>query len=173
MVEKEISKEKEAEVPQINYYEANYKYVNDRTKRMAQGRRVIKGSKMPWEQGRQGLVRWYLNDLIPDTANDRWTMFVHEIRMHSGKHAHQGGLTIFVLAGKGYTTVDGVRFDWSTGDLICLPIKKGGVEHQHFNLDGKPSRWLALINNRIIEFAGRFIEQREESPDWVKMQKKK
>ena len=172
MVEKEIQREKEAEVPQINYYEANMSQIKERNKRMAQGRKVVKGNTLPWEQGRQGLVRWYLNDLITDTANDKWTMFVHEIRVHSGKHVHQGGLTIFVLKGKGYTTVDDVRFDWSAGDLICLPIKKGGVVHQHFNLDGKPSRWLALINNRIIEFAGRFIEQKVESPDWVKMQKK-
>ncbi len=172
MVEKEAAREKEAEVPQINFYEANMAQIKDRNKRMARGRRVIKGSAIPWEQGRQGLVRWYLNDLITDTANDRWTMFAHEIRVHSGKHVHQGGLTIFVLGGKGYTTVDDVRFDWSAGDLICLPIKKGGVVHQHFNLDGKPSRWLAIINNRIIEFAGRFLEQKVESPDWVKMQKK-
>lgn len=172
MVEKEIQREKEAEAPSINYYEANMAQIKARNKRMAQGRRVIKGNTLPWEQGRQGLVRWYLNDLITDTANDKWTMFVHEIRVHSGKHVHQGGLTIFVLKGKGYTTVDDVRFDWSAGDLICLPIKKGGVVHQHFNLDGKPSRWLALINNRMIEFAGRFIEQKVESPDWVKMQKK-
>lgn len=172
MVEKEASREKEAEVPQLNYYEANMVNIKETNRRMARGRRVIKGNAMPWEQGRQGLVRWYLNDIITDTANDRWTMFVHEIKVHSGKHVHQGGLTIFVLNGKGYTTVDDVRFDWSSGDLICLPIKKGGVVHQHFNLDGKPSRWLAIINNRMIEFAGRFIEQKAESPDWVKMQKK-
>lgn len=172
MVEKEAVKEKEAESPSLNYYEENMARIKEHNRLMAHGRRVIKGSAIPWEQSRQGLVRWYLNDIIKDTANDRWTMFVHEIKVHSGKHVHQGGLTIFVLKGKGYTTVDDVRFDWDAGDLICLPIKRGGVVHQHFNLDGKPSRWLALINNRIIEFAGRFMEQKIESPDWVKMKKK-
>lgn len=169
MVEKEAVREKEARPADINYYEANINLSKERTRRMAEGRKVIRGSALPWEQGRQGLARWYCHDLITGTANDRWTIFVHEIKTHSGKHIHQGGLTIFVLKGKGYTTVDGSRFEWEAGDLICLPVKKGGVEHQHFNLDGRPSRWLALINYRLIEFVGRFMEQKAESPDWIRM----
>ncbi len=171
MIEKESSREREAGTSQINYYEASMKISKERTKRMVAGKKVIKGSAIPWEQGRQGLARWYCHDLITGTSNDRWTIFVHEIRTHSGKHTHQGGIPIFVLKGEGYTTVDGARFDWQAGDLICLPIKKGGVEHQHFNLDGKPSRWLALINYRLLEFVGRFMEQKIESPDWVRMKR--
>lgn len=171
MVEKEASREKESQ-PVINLYEAaNVNQIKERNMRVARGRKVIKGRFIPWDQNRQGLVRWYVNDLITDTANDRWTIIVHEIRVHSGKHTAQGGTNIFVLKGKGYSVFDGVRLDWGEGDLVGMPIKVGGVEHQHFNLDGKPSRWLALINNRVIEFVGRFIEQKVESPDWIKLQK--
>lgn len=172
MVEKESFKEKEVEPSQLNYYEMSMNFVKERNSQIAHGRKVIKGKTIPWEQGRQGLARWYVNDFITDTANDKWTIFVHEIKLHSGKHVHQGGLSIFVLKGKGYTTVDGVRYNWQAGDLICLPIKKGGVEHQHFNLDDKPSRWLALINYRLIEAIGRFLEQKVESPDWIRMERK-
>lgn len=172
MVEKESLREKEPEIAQQTIYDASVKYQKERNQRLAQGRKVIKGNMIPWEQSRQALLRWYRNEFITDTVTDKWTFFVHEIKVHSGKHVHQGGLTIFVLKGRGYTTVDGVRFDWSAGDLICLPIKKGGVEHQHFNLDGKPSRWLAIIDSSLMGYIGRWIEQKSESPDWTKTQKK-
>ena len=94
-------------------------------------------------------------------------MFVHDIRSHSGRHRHQGGLALFVLEGKGYTTVDGVRHDWEKGDLILLPIKENGVEHQHFNLDpDKPSRWLALAPLPLWDQLGWELTQVEEHPDW-------
>jgi gentisate 1,2-dioxygenase len=94
-------------------------------------------------------------------------MFVHEIRTHSGRHTHQGGLALFVLQGKGYTTVDGVPHEWEEGDLILLPIKPGGVEHQHFNTDpSRPSRWLALAPWNLMECMGRKVEQKATHPDW-------
>ncbi len=166
MVEKENLREKEAEVSQLHFYETMMKDVKERNERLAKGKRLLKGKLQPFQQGRQGLIRTYCHDSMKDLAADKWAIFVHEIKTHSGKHRHQGGLTIFVLSGKGYTVVDGVRHDWDPGDLICLPIKKGGVEHQHFNLQNKPSRWLALINNRMQEQIGRFVEQRETAPDW-------
>ena len=92
---------------------------------------------------------------------------VKVIHHHSGKHRHQGGLAIFVLEGAGYTVVDGKRYDWKAGDLILLPIKPGGVSHQHFNADPKkPARWLALITNSYRPHLGYEIVQIEDSPDW-------
>lgn len=166
MVEKLAQKEKEAEAKQEQVYEIMMREVKERNERLAKGRKVVKGKSIPFQMNRQGIIRHYLSDSIKDTALDKWAIFVHEVRTHSGRHKHPGGLNIFVLDGKGYTVIDGVRFDWGTGDLICLPIKSGGVEHQHFNLEDKPSRWLALINNHIIEMLGRFMEQKETSPYW-------
>ena len=167
MVEKVAQREKEADVSQMHFYETMMKEVKERNESLAKGRKVIKGKSIPFQQGRQGFLRTYCHDSMKDLALDKWAIFVHEVRTQSGKHRHQGGLNLFVLNGKGYTTVDGVRHDWEVGDLICLPIKKGGVEHQHFNLEGKPSRWLAFINNRMIEQIGRFIEQKETASDWT------
>jgi len=74
---------------------------------------------------------------------------------------------IFVLEGRGYSLVEGERFDWEAGDLLLLPMKPGGVAHQHFNLESdKPSRWLAFISNAFREHTGYEIVQIEESPDW-------
>lgn len=150
----------------MNIYDEHLRESEELKKRVAKSRRVIKGKKIAWEQSRHGLIRWYLADQIKDTALDTMRIFVNKIRVHGGRHVHTGGANIFVLKGKGYSMVDGVRYDWSKGDLIMLPIKRGGVDHQHFNLDEKPSIWVALISRHFVDALGRFIEQRETHPDW-------
>ncbi|MFQ5826892.1 MAG: hypothetical protein ACE5IA_05995, partial [Dehalococcoidia bacterium] len=63
---------------------------------------------------------------------------------------------------------DGVRHDWEAGDLIILPVKQDGCEHQHFNLDpDKPSEWMAFIFTNYFDAMGNPMEQRGESPDWT------
>lgn len=165
MVEKENLREKEAEVSQLHFYETMMKDVKERNERLAKGKRLLKGKLQPFQQGRQGLIRTYCHDSMKDLAADKWAIFVHEIKTHSGKHRHQGGLTIFVLSGKGYTVVDGVRHDWDPGDLICLPIKKGGVEHQHFNLaPGSDCRWIAFSYMPFFDHVASEFTQTEVSP---------
>ncbi len=150
--------------------EENLRDIQEKRERATRGKKVIKGKDIPWRQGRQGFIRRYANGRhIPGLALDTMRIFVQEIRTHSGRHVHQGGLGIFVLKGKGYTVVDGVKHTWEPGDLIMLPIKQGGVEHQHFNLDNKPSRWIALRNTALEEFTGKIMEQREDHPDWEKL----
>lgn len=74
---------------------------------------------------------------------------------------------IYVIEGKGYTVVEGQRQDWESGDLVLLPIQPGGVEHQHFNLNGDtPSRWMAYIYKPFHDEVAHGMEQREESPEF-------
>lgn len=134
---------------------------------LEQGRIIIKGKQTPSELGEQGHIKTLSNTWLYDTASDNMTLFVHDIPKQTGKHVHQGTYSLFVIEGKGYTVVDGVRSDWEAGDLILLPVKAGGVEHQHFNLEkNKHSRWLAIRSRPLVEMIGRRIEQREVSPDW-------
>lgn len=168
MVEKEITREAETEVamPDPRPYEARLNLAKEVREKALRGRKVIKGKQIPLVFSRQGIARRYVNENDRDVANDNWHIFVHEIREHSGKHVHQGGLIIFVLKGEGYTVVDGVKHHWKTGDTIILPIKKGGVEHQHFNLHNRPSRWLALIYTPYHRIIGYMLRQTEDSPYW-------
>jgi hypothetical protein len=46
-----------------------------------------------------------------------------------------------------------------------LPIKPNGVEHQHFNLDSKPSKWIAFVYLPLIDHIAHHMEQVEKSPD--------
>lgn len=168
MVEKEAHKEKEAElvVPLDLDYKEPFKQAQLQTDTARKGKKLIKGKAIPFTLARQAIHRVYSRDWTKGLTNNNWNIFIHEIRTHSGRHVHQGGLTLFVLKGKGYTVVDGRRFDWQDGDLICLPVKRGGCEHQHFNVDNKPSRWLAFIYHPYHFMLGRQMDQKENNPFW-------
>ncbi|MBI2849014.1 MAG: cupin domain-containing protein [Chloroflexi bacterium] len=171
MAEREVLREKEAEPKLVDLYEETLRTWTEARERAVKGRVVVRGREAPWRLVRQGIVKHYLHPGIKDTAIRGWTMFIHEIRTHSGRHRHQGSLALFVLEGEGYTVVDGVRHDWEKGDLILLPIKPGGCEHQHFNAySSGASRWLALRFDPFFDALGNYQEQIEVSPDWKKSQ---
>lgn len=166
MVEKEMVREREAESTDGFEYERKVDYYKQVIERGRTGKKVVHGKDIPWSFSRQGIARHYLDFYKTENALTTMRFFVHDVRTHSGKHVHQGDIVLFILRGKGYTVVDDKTFDWSEGDLILLPVKKGGVVHQHFNKDGKPSRWLAMRSLPLTELFGNFIEQKETSPWW-------
>lgn len=60
-----------------------------------------------------------------------------------------------MIEGRGWTVVDGIRHGWEAGDLILLPLKPGGVEHQHFNAEpAKPCVWLGIIHGGLWDALG-------------------
>lgn len=135
--------------------------------RAEQGKIIIKAKEQSFEVGPQGYHRFVLAPWMKDIAHN--FMFFHSqlIPHHSGRHTHQGGIGIFILEGKGYSVVDGVRYDWKEGDMIMLPIKKGGCEHQHFNLDpSKPAKWLRVGPLHTFELMGGYSYQKELAPAW-------
>jgi len=132
------------------------------------GQIVIRAKEIPWRQNRQALVKTYLNpySAINSAAAD-WLCFVHDVKVHSGRHRHQGGIHLFVLEGDGYTVVDNQKLDWEKWDLITLPVKPRGCEHQHYNKKpGHPAKWMAFQYNPFNKPLGNMFEQVEDSPDW-------
>jgi len=167
MVERVVERGREPEPKEI-LYDLSLKWRAEYRRQREVGQVVIRGRDISWEQNRQGLIKHYLHPLNWDElAVPYWLVFIHEIGNHSGRHRHQGGLGLFVLEGKGYTVVDGTRYDWEKGDLVILPMKPDGCEHQHFNLEpDKASQWLALIFTPYFDAVGNDLEQRVEAPDW-------
>ena len=135
MAEFERTRTREREAPKQSSYELAIQQDKDRAERNLTGRIVCKLADCPQNLTRQGRLRNYLGLTIEDTPLQDWIVFTHEIRTVSGKHRHQGGLIIYVIDGKGYSVVNGVRYDWEKGDLVLLPLLEKGVEHQHFNVD--------------------------------------
>ncbi len=126
----------------------------------------------PWVMSRQALVKHYMwpsrySGLTPETVLDDWNIFVQDIKVHSGKHRHQGGLVIYIIEGEGWSEVDGERHDWEAGDLLLLPLKPGGVEHKHYNrYDDKPAKWIAFISGALFEWGASEMVQLENHPDF-------
>ena len=88
----------------------------------------------------------------------------------SGKHGHQNPALLYVLEGRGYDIHDGVRYDWSAGDLM---IVTPGCVHQHFNaLNDRPARVLIIKGKPLYIFMGLmfqgFVEKppKEPVPGW-------
>jgi quercetin dioxygenase-like cupin family protein len=171
MAEFERTRVREREAPVQNDYEMAIQRYSERAERNATGRIVCKLADCPQMLTRQGRLRYYLGLSIKDTPLQDWIVFTHEIRTVSGKHRHQGGLVIYVIEGRGYSVVDGERCDWEKGDLVLLPMREKGVEHQHFNSDPeKPSVWMAFINEGIQEYVASEMTQTEVSPEYKKVE---
>jgi hypothetical protein len=169
MAEMERTRERERPPIKDNPYEAVLRQRAALKERNLKGPVVLRYDEMEMFQARQGKLLFYMDPVFPafhDRPLQQWRVFIHTITTKSGRHVHQGGLLIFVLEGKGYSIVDGERWDWEKGDLVLLPLKPGGVEHQHFNLDDKPSVWAAFINTPMQEHLASDLQQKEISPDF-------
>ena len=159
-------RDREAEAERT--YDRMLRFYEDRVARNATGQVVIRKRDRNTELSRQGFLRYYLNhEIYKDLPLQQWIVFTHQLKTQSGKHRHQGGLIIYVISGQGYSVVEGERWDWSKGDLMLLPMKPGGVEHQHFNTNPEgPSEWIAFINTPIQEHLAHELTQVENSPDY-------
>ncbi|MDO8689516.1 MAG: cupin domain-containing protein [Dehalococcoidia bacterium] len=167
MAEREANRAREVEASPPGVYEFEATLRKRRRELAENGKIVIRGSETPFQQGRQSRSKYFLHASAADAALQGWLVFMQDIRTNSGRHRHQGGLAIYVVEGKGWTVVDGVRYDWVEGDLILLPVKPGGVEHQHFNAEpGKSCKWLAMIYDHFVVATCSGLEQSEASPDW-------
>jgi quercetin dioxygenase-like cupin family protein len=168
MAEIERTRVREREPGNEKTYDRALRYYQERADRQAHGPVVIRGSEATMELSRQGRLTYFLNHLVfKDTPLQQWLVFTHEVRTHSGKHRHQGGLVIYVIDGSGYSVVEGEKIAWKKGDLLLLPMKPGGVEHQHFNENpDKPALWIAFIHSPTMEHLAHEMKQLESTPEF-------
>lgn len=167
MAEIERTRTREREAPDVTSYELALRQDREFAERQMTGRIVCRMEECPQNLTRQGRLRTYLGLTVKDTPLQNWVVFTHEVRTASGKHRHQGGLIIYVIDGNGYSIVDGERIDWAKGDLVLLPLREKGVEHQHFNSNpDKPALWMAFINLPLKEYVASEMTQSEVSPEY-------
>lgn len=161
---------RESDPAQMNIYERTLNWLVEWRERAFKRAVVIRGDAVAWEQSRQGRLKFFINRETDDKclgALRDWNVFLHDIKTHSGSHRHQGGLVIYVVEGEGCTEVDGETLEWEAGDLLLLPIKPKGCEHKHYNKHpGKSAVWIAFIYSPYQDELGKWIEQKEVSPDF-------
>ncbi len=137
MAEIERTRERERGTIPETPYEIFIRSRREFLERQETGQVVVKPSDREFFLTRQGRLMYHLNpEIHKNTPLQDWRVFSHDLKTQSGKHRHQGGLVIYVIVGKGYSVVDGERIDWEAGDLLLLPIKPGGVEHER--IPGEP-----------------------------------
>ena len=142
-------------------------------KEMNEALTLVSVEDAPWETNKQGKMQWYLHPALMNKMGLR-TLLVWRQEIpagsHSGKQRTQGGILHYVLKGKGYTVLDGVRHDWEAGDAIVFPFKWNGVEYQHFNVDtSEPLLMIATMLNQLDIIGvdqGCGFEQLENAPEY-------
>jgi hypothetical protein len=133
---------------------------------------VVRLSELPLESNQHGLMRWYLHPAIKDTILSTLAIYRQEIPpgSRSGRLKFQGGQIMFIVEGRGHTTLDGVQHAWEAGDVLNLPTRRDGIIVQHFNDDpGKPAAFLAVEPNLFAATSvdrGSGFELLEPSPDY-------
>jgi len=168
-MEQEKAREREAvQRDSGQHYEETLRLNAEARDRARKGRIVIKGKELPWCQGRNGNTKSYLSwHGASNAAAEDWTVFMKDLKIHAGKHRHQGGIQLFVLEGQGATVLDGKKVEWEKWDLIVLPVKPNGCEHQHFNkVAGESPKWIAFQYHPFSCVLGNLFEQVEDSITW-------
>jgi quercetin dioxygenase-like cupin family protein len=68
---------------------------------------------------------------------------IFEESPHSASHSHtHTEAMLYVLEGRGYSLIDGVRHDWSAGDAVHIPPRM--THHGHFNDSDERARTLRI-----------------------------
>lgn len=151
---------------------------NQWRERMGKARWIIKEKDQPLETNPMGIYRWYIHPSFDDVAMKAILYWVHEIPPGScsGKQKFQGGRIHFVLEGRGYSLINGIKYEWGPEDLIISPIISGGVVVQHFNSNANNPVRLACAEPNWYDILGvdmaSGFEQLEDCPEWKASQNK-
>lgn len=131
--------------------------------RAHRGKVHIRGREVPVIDSRQGTSQFYVMPQFEELALTQWVIFVRDhTGVPTGRHTHQGGITIFGVEGDGFSVVNGRRFDWSAEDAVLLPIVPGGLDHQHFRArEDRPSKFMGIIYEPLVVGLGAEMVQLE------------
>jgi quercetin dioxygenase-like cupin family protein len=81
----------------------------------------------------------------------------------TGRHVH-GEEAIHILAGTGFSVIDGARYDWKAGTTLHVPYR---AAHQHLNTGSTTAVYLSALT-QDLDFAaglGRLEQLEEKAPD--------
>ena len=131
---------------------------------------LIRGTDLPWERNRQGKMKWYLHPALDDACIRSMMFFQQEIPPggRTGAQKTPGGAVMYIMQGRGYTLLDGVRYDWEAEDVVNIPIRTTGVVVQHVNVDLKEPVVFICADLNLVDLLGvdrgAELEQVEDAP---------
>ena len=94
---------------------------------------IVRGRDRRWETTPWGRVKWLTGPRL-HTAMRTMSHYVTQLSPggRSKRVRFLWEAQGYVLAGRGYSVIDGVRYDWEAEDVLCLVP---GAAHQHVNAD--------------------------------------
>lgn len=80
-------------------------------------------------------------------------------------HRHLIDAVIYIVQGHGYSVIDGVRYEWGPGDMMCVPTF---AWHRHVNTEDEPVIYIASTSTPYSMSLGVSIHEDERYPEyWV------
>ena len=134
--------------------------LKDELKRLRSMPRVIKGKDLTFNDGPQSFSKHFVEPVDGLTQ----TLHVHLEEYAPGgrtqKHGHVNEAAFYILDGKGYEIHDGIRYDWSSGDVAIVHMN---CVHQHFNASPtKPARALVIKTKPMYMFMNMLFQKQVE-----------
>ncbi|PLS18547.1 cupin [Bacillus sp. M6-12] len=104
----------------------------------------------------------YINPTTGKDANNRIGARMQKLppKFHGIAHRHVHSSVYHAFKGKGYTIMNGVRFDWSEGDFFAVP---SWTWHEHVNISESEDAILFSTNDLPIMDAFDFEREEEYS----------
>jgi gentisate 1,2-dioxygenase len=127
--------------------------------------RVRRASEIPFVDGPQAYSRHYVEPKDGITQTFHLHLEEYGPGGRSQKHGHVNEAAFYILDGDGYEIHDGIRYDWSAGDVA---IVHNNCVHQHFNASStKPARALVIKTKPMYLFMNMLFQYQVEprSPD--------
>ena len=78
-------------------------------------------------------------------------------------HRHTVEAVIYWLSGYGHSIIDGVRYDWKPGDIVCVPMFSW---HRHVNESDGIVRYLASTTGPLSMGIGQAVYEDERYPQY-------
>ena len=148
-----------------NRYEGLLAFQKEEFEKRKQSRMLVESKDIKYEINKNGAICYLIR---PDLgfASKTMTGFIRVIPplCKDGNHRHREEAILHVVSGRGYSIIDGQRYDWKTGDTIAVPPWSW---HQHFNTDPKEhARFIAGVNGPEMKALGFGEFEQGEERGW-------
>jgi len=80
--------------------------------------------------------------------------------VHMRAHRHTSSVVYFVVRGRGYSLVNGKRFDWKERDFLALP---NWAWHEHVNESSEEAILFSVQDRPVLDALGLYREESRES----------
>ncbi|MCE2526135.1 MAG: cupin domain-containing protein [Actinomycetia bacterium] len=140
-----------------SHYEVQKKRRSDELEYWRQNRlHLVKGSEVVMHPTPRGIDRGVLVGIDGDRPSVVLDAHRHEIAPGavSTVHRHSWDAIMFVTSGRGWTEVNGRRYDWRAWDTVFLPA---WAWHRHGNEGNTPATYVTFGSEPLAEMVGMAI----------------